>query len=50
MNGQFHPLVAYPRNTMERRLCGPHSQCGLGDDEKNFCPYLESNADRPAVA
>jgi len=50
VSGQLHtlttlPLGRSPRYPLNRRLAGPQSSPGCGDEEKSLsCPYQESNS------
>jgi len=46
--GQVHAPAALPpgkgrRYPLDRRMGGPHCRSGCGSEEKNPCPFRESN-------
>jgi len=52
VSGQLHaPAALHPENnsrySLNRRMVGLQSRSGYGDEERNPCPYLESNPGRP---
>jgi hypothetical protein len=50
MNDQLHALAALLRGKcrrypLDKRLSGPQNRSGRRGEEKNLCPYLDSNSD-----
>jgi hypothetical protein len=55
VSGQFHAQITLslgksPRYPVDRRLGGPHSQCGCCEEEKNLSPAGDQTPDVQVIA